>query len=444
MDVLYAFIKSQELRALIEPTSPRPDAATAIFNLPDYRVTDTQVLAFGQRRIHVVATAEAGCPSCGVISGRVHSRRPQRLRDIPVAGPIEVVWAKRRFFCDEYLCPRRTFSEETSQVPRRARSTRRLRDALVGAVIGSGRVAAEAAASFGVSWWLVQRALDSAALTLPDVDALAPRMLGIDEHRYRSVRFFRDPATKAWKRYEPWMTTIVDLDTGQVLGIVDGRDSEDVREWLFARPLEWRLGVQVVAIDPSAAFRKALRMWLPRTAVSVDAFHLVKLGNDMLTEVRQRLTQQVHGRRGRSIDPVWANRRLLLRAGETLSDGARDRLITVFATDDATGKLQAAWLVKEQLRTLLATGSLADAAAAKERLHALVEQAAQPETSRLWRTVCRWWKEIEVLIVTGATTAKVEANNTAIKHIKRTGRGFTNARNYKTRILLGSAARTAA
>ena len=72
---------------MIEPTSPRPDAATAIFNLPDYRVTGTDVLAFGQRRIHVLATAEAGCPSCGVISTRVHSRRPQRLRDIPVAGP---------------------------------------------------------------------------------------------------------------------------------------------------------------------------------------------------------------------------------------------------------------------------------------------------------------------------------------------------------------------
>jgi transposase len=116
----------------------------------------------------------------------------------------------------------------------------------------------------------------------------------------------------------------------------------------------------------------------------------------------------------------------------------------VFATDDATGKLQAAWLVKEQLRTLLATGSLADAAAAKDRLQGLVERAAQPETNRLWRTICRWWKEIEVLIVTGATTAKVEANNTAIKHTKRTGRGFTNAHNYKTRILLRSAAKTAA
>ncbi|MEW1984612.1 transposase [Pseudarthrobacter oxydans] len=128
-----------------------------------------------------------------------------------------------------------------------------------------------------------------------------------------------------------------------------------------------------------------------------------------------------------------------MRAGDTLSDRARDRLSTVFDTDDATGKLQAAWLVKEQLRALLTTGSLADAAAAKGRLQVLVERAAQPETNRLWRTVCRWWKEIEVLIVTGATPAKVEANNIAIKHIKRTGRGFTTARNYKTRILLRSA-----
>ncbi|MFE5836681.1 hypothetical protein [Arthrobacter sp. NPDC056493] len=58
-----------------------------------------------------------------MVYGRVHSRRSQWIRDIPVAGPVEVRWWKRRFFCDEYLCPRRTFAEETAQAPRRARST---------------------------------------------------------------------------------------------------------------------------------------------------------------------------------------------------------------------------------------------------------------------------------------------------------------------------------
>ena len=135
-----------------------------------------------------------------------------------------------------------------------------------------------------------------------------------------------------------------------------------------------------------------------------------------------------------------SNRRLLLRGRRyTLGPGPEQAQHRV-RHREATGS----WQVKEQLRALLATGSLADAAAAKDRLQNLVERASQPETNRLWRTICRWWKEIEVLIVTGATTAKVEANNTAIKHIKRTGRGFTNARNYKTRILLRNAARTAA
>ena len=93
--------------------------------------------------------------------------------------------------------PPRTFFEATVEVPRRARSIRRLPDMLVSAVIDSGRAATEAAAAHGVSWWLVQRALNMAATRLPDVDKLGPRMLGIDEHRFRSVRFFQDPKTKA-------------------------------------------------------------------------------------------------------------------------------------------------------------------------------------------------------------------------------------------------------
>lgn len=93
---------SQELRALIEPSSPHPDAATTIVNLPDYRVTGSVILACGLRQINVEATAEASCPSCAVIS------------TIPVADPVEVPWTKRRFFCDEYLCPRQTFTEESA------------------------------------------------------------------------------------------------------------------------------------------------------------------------------------------------------------------------------------------------------------------------------------------------------------------------------------------
>jgi hypothetical protein len=110
-------------------------------------------------------------------------------------------------------------------------------------------------------------------------------------------------------------------------------------------------------------------------AVSVDLFHMTMLANDMLTTVRQGLSQQVRGRRGRATDPAWANRMLLLKAEENLSERGRHRLPGVFAADDSTGSLQVVWQVKEQLRTLLNTSSLKDAGAAKNALADLVARA---------------------------------------------------------------------
>jgi len=116
----------------------------------------------------------------------------------------------------------------------------------------------------------------------------------------------------------------------------------------------------------------------------------------------------------------------------------------VFALDDPTGQLEWAWAVKEHVRMLLRAGSLDDAAHAMQVLHAIAKVAAMPETDRLVATLETWWPAIEVLIVTGVTNARTEAANTTIKNIKRTGRGFRNEDNYKARILLTSAAKTAA
>lgn len=208
--------------------------------------------AEGLRLVEVESTAPPGCAVCGVLAGRVHSRRRQRLRDLPVAGLIEVVWIERRWFCDEPRCPRGTFSEVTDQVPAFARSTARLCQALVTAVVVSGPAASEVARAHRVSWWLVASMLSAAAdVLIPDPDQTLVARLGVDEHRYRSVRFFRDEHG-GWRRYEPWITTLVDTDTGRVLGVVDGRDSSGVGTWLAARSQTWRDAAQVVAIDPSS------------------------------------------------------------------------------------------------------------------------------------------------------------------------------------------------
>jgi transposase len=289
----------------------------------------------------------------------------------------------------------------------------------------------------------VQATVNAAAVLLPEVDNLHVRRLGIDEHRYRRVRWFRDDQG-GWRRVEPWMSTIVNADCGRVLGIVDGRDSAAVGGWLAERSQAWRDRIEVVAIDPSAAFKKAITEQLPNAQISVDPFHLVQLANLMVTRVRQRLIREREQRRGRKLDPAWAHRTLLLRGYDTLSARARSRLDAVFTSDDPTDELSAAWGVKEQLRRLLNTSTIEQARHEKMILGCYVLAADMEETWRLWATIEAWWPAVEVLIATRVTNARTEAANTGIKHIKRTGRGYRNPAHYQARILLTSAARRAA
>ncbi|KNX35980.1 ISL3 family transposase [Luteipulveratus halotolerans] len=423
------------------------DPATTLFNLPGYRVLSVTRDAGGTRQVLIEAgVVEAACPGCGVLTSRVHQRTVQRVRDVPFDGPVEVLWSKRRWRCAERLCPRTTFTEHTEQVPPRARLTTRLKERLVAALSGEVRAVDRVGAEYGVTWPTVMRQLTAAHAARAAAEQFRPRpvaSLGIDEHRFRTVRWFRDEAG-AWKRIEPWMTTFTDLATGQVLGVVDGRDSAAVKTWLRTRPRWWRHRVRTVAIDPSAAFRSAVRSWLPKARVAVDHFHLVKLANDALTKVRRRVSWDRHERRGRGTDLAWAHRLLLLRGYDTLSNRARERLNAVLAQDDPAQEISAAWGVKEQLRRVLAASSIADASAERATFNQYVSWAAMPETTRLKKTIDTWWAAIKVFIQTRATNARTEAANVTIKNIKRAGRGYRSHTNYQCRIMLYNAARSAA
>ena len=183
---------------------------------------------------------------------------------------------------------------------------------------------------------------------------------------------------------------------------------------------------------------------LPQATVVVDHWHLVRLANQVVTEVRQRVAREQLGRRGRVIDPAWAHRRLLLTGGDRLSRAGLARLRRVFATDDPTDEIGAAWGVKELLRRLFAAPTSHDA---RRRLHEFYEAvliADMPETTRLAETVATWWPAIEAYLRLRVTNARTEGGNRVIKQIKRTGCGYRNQANYERRIVLHIAAKSAA
>jgi len=426
------------------------DATSLLYDLPGFVVVSLEEISPQLRRVVVMqAAAEHGCPRCGVlVGGRPYDIRESRIKDLPMGDRLlEVVWRKRRYRCLEPSCAQRVFTERSVQVPPRHRLTARLRARLERAASGSARALSDVAAEYRVSWWSVQRALVAAAARLAAAPLTAVRMLGLDETRARSLRWVFDQSEQRWRLSNPWMTSFVDLDLdrpGWLLGLMPGRSGATVTAWLEARDQAWRDGIEVVALDPSAPFAAAVRRLLPRATIVVDHWHLVRLANQVVTEVRQRVAREQLHRRGRKVDPAWAHRRLLLAAGDRLSARGLDRLERVLRHDDPTDEIGAAWGVKERLRQLLAEH---DPDRVRHRLWVFYDAAAtadMPETTRLAETIQTWWPAVAAFLQLRVTNARTEGGNRVIKQIKRVGCGYRNQANYERRIVLHVAAQSAA
>jgi transposase len=422
------------------------NGTTILFGLPGVAVQRVErgmdESGAAVRLVHVVTTASsaAGCPECGVVSTSVRQWRTTRPRDLPYGEePLAVRWRKRQFRCQEAACARRAFTESIADIPARARLTGRLCRQLARQV-SSGRSVSSVAAQYRVSWPVTHRhyALHAdALLTEPE----PPVVLGIDETRRGKPKWIQDPVTGAWRRTERFETNFTDLSgDGRLLGQVAGRTGNAVTGWLEDRGQDWKNHVQYVAIDPCAVYRSAISRALPGAVIVVDHFHLVRLANQAVTRVRQRVTRQVLGRRGTVRDPAWANRRRLLRGRERLSEQAYARMWTEILAQEATGELLAAWIAKEELRYLLALARThAARSEVSSRLFAFYDWCARadvPEVTTLARTIEAWWPQILAFIDTGITNAGTEANNRLVKDAARIAFGFRNLDNQRRRVRL--------
>ena len=419
------------------------DGTTLLFGLPGVRVERVERLADRTRVVHVATAQEtaAVCPSCGVFSTSVKGRVTTSPRDIPYGEDrIVVRWNKTRWRCREDYCERSSFTEAIAQVPARARTTRRLRTQIGAAIGDEARSVAEVAAGHGVSWPTAHRAFVAHAEAVLGEPQPTP-VLGIDETRRGKPRWERCAATGRWVRVDPWDTGFVDLAGDQgLLGQREGRTGAAVVGWLSERIPQFREGIEYVAIDPAAAYASAIRTpgLLPNATIVVDHFHLVKLANDALTRVRRRVTWDLRDRRGRRIDPEWANRRRLLCARERLSDKSFAKMWNAIVSQDDTSQILSAWIAKEELRTLLSTVRVGgDPHLTRHRLHRFLSWciASQiPELLTLAATIDTWWPEINAFVQTGITNARTEGYNRLVKQVKRSGCGFRNRENSGRRI----------
>ena len=413
------------------------------FGAAGFEVLD--VAEVGAELVVEVETAMrvVGCTTCG--SRAVpKDRRWVTLRDTPAGSrPVLVRWRKRIWSCSDGDCPARTWTEQTALAAPRRVLTARAEAWACDRVAEIEGTPASLARGFGVSWSTVWAAVERVGRQrVEDSGRVGPtEMVGFDEtvmqpaHRRRRRRF---------------VTAVVDVGTGQILDVFEGRDAAHLRAWMTTIPVSWLAHVQVVSVDPHEGYRSAVVNPDPVTlrpsplaevTIVVDPFHVVRLANQAVTRTRQRVQQATLEHRGWKGDPLYDIRKLLLVGAERVDEAGWARLHTALDAGDPHDEVAAAYAGKELVRDVYLTDDVDDAA---ERLDTAIAWCSAPESGpelrTLAKTLRRWRTAILAHHTTGASNGPVEAANLLIKQVKRSGRGFRNVNNYRLRILLAGGA----
>ena len=382
-------------------------------------------------RLHIeTRLGRPGCPGCGA-NAHVKDRTRVELVDLPAFGrPVRLVWHKRRWRCAN-RCGAPSWTEEAPWIasPRLRLTARAGRWATV-QVGRHARSVNEVASELGCDWHTVMDAVAAYGDVLINDPARIRRTdaVGLDEVLMGRVGRFRR---------QRWSTQVVDIRTGQLLDVIEGRDKTTVCDWFAGRDQDWREGIRWATLDMSGSYRAVFDTMLPRATQVVDPFHLVKAANQALDETRRRVQNDTLGHRGRKHDPLWRSRRLLQMADERLPGHRRERLKGLLDAGDPKGEVRLAWHAKEVVRSIYAHTNPATADEFVTRLaQDLQDEDCPSEVNRLGHTLAKWRHQITAWHRSHVTNAATEGVNNLLKRVKRAAFGFTNFAHYRIRVLL--------
>src|SRR5262249_42865656 len=114
-----------------------------------------------------------------------------------------------------------------------------------------------------------------------------------------------------------YLTVVLDLESGAVGFVGDGKGAGALRPfWKRLRHSGAR--IEAVAMDMSGAYQSAVRAHLPKAAIVFDRFHVVKLFNDKLSDLRRALYREATDAQHKAV--LKGTRWLLLKNPENLDE----------------------------------------------------------------------------------------------------------------------------
>jgi transposase len=231
--------------------------------------------------------------------------------------------------------------------------------------------------------------------------------IGIDEISYR--------------KHHKYLTIVADHLSGEVVWGAEGKSGDTLDPFLDALGDDGRQRIQLVSMDMSQAYISKVRDRLPHATIVFDPFHVIKLANDAVDEVRRA---QVRALKGQALaQPLKKTRWILLKAPENLLPAETDKLAVL---GKVNRPMYRAYLLKEALRDLYREAP----ARVEKRLDAWLAWASRsrlPAFVKLARTVRQHRKGILAAVEHRLSNGRLEGLNNKIRLLSHRAFGFHSA-----------------
>jgi transposase len=274
----------------------------------------------------------------------------------------------------------------------------------------------DAARHVGVSWNLVKELLKEELrrrLRRPRLKDL--RLLAIDEisigkgHRY--------------------LTVVLDLKTGAVVFIGEGKGADALAPfWKRLRRSGAR--IEAVAIDMSQAYINAVRSHLPKATQVFDHFHVVKLMNDKLSDLRRELQREAEEKQKAVLK---GTRWLLLKSPERL-DEEKNEAEHLRTALEMNAPLAAGYYLKEDLRRLWSQPGKESAARFLEEWIERARATGIRQLVQMSNTLSVHRKGLLAYYDVPISTGPLEGVNNKIKTLQRQAYGYRDREFFHLRI----------
>jgi transposase len=228
-------------------------------------------------------------------------------------------------------------------------------------------------------------------------------------------------------RRKQFYTLVIDLDTGRIVWVAQGRGGDALRKFWRALRLS-KAKIEAVAMDMSAAYWSAVAENLPNAAIVFDRFHIVKLVNEKLDDLRRDLVREATGMMKQTVKGI---RYLLLMRRENVQEEKLPRLDQALKHNEP---LFIGYLLKEALGLLWEQPSYTRMNAFLHEwcswaLDSGIRQMVQLAKTLLThaRGILSWWKH-------RINNGRMEGINNKIKTLLRQTYGLRDERYFVLRL----------